>query len=709
MKKTILSSIIGLSLIFILLMSATLPSAVAYAVDGDVAPNYVYDKTDVAKDLEGSDGFDFADYPADASKDTQIYTFLEYGYDGTDNSKFGLYLYIYNPQQKDFSRSSASNKANVAVAFDEKDNASSYQRVNLIFCSATSDKLFYKFRIDDSDGKLLALAEQYAITHAGARRYDVATVELFAYGNTTATTTSIGKSYECAGYMKGFGADKASNTHTVKAYSIDVLDIELNHTFFRPEGNSSAQSDYTVKDQLDSVYFSFPNELIEQYGGIWKIEASYYSAMTSPILVTSTKEVYDTVLKYVGKELTSNPEKYQGKVDCKLNKDIAYSLYDPSYSDTFLDKIILRKEPTLTWNLYAAGRVPTEQQIVYYLFYTGYETPDGSVPYAKDFTLSGERLLEYIYNYNKSYRFGKSELVNDKGEQLSMDMFQGFMPTGEESEIFGKSYKVYENGKVHYVPISMTAADGYTLESYKRTPTAFDWFTLYKGKYNYEKFSDIQAIVPIDTKDSSLSKSDFCKKYYVCDNDYEKIIDKVKAGEGKETVYLFRFAQSEYSSRGVITRGNMDLGQDYAYIAQQNVYLNMNVASITCRKNDVYHTFAVASNPINAVADIEPNKPYDNSQFYKNVWNRIKGWFGNNKQSLIIAAIVIVCVILLVMIISLFVKHAPYFAMQSMKRSQSPPKPKRQSKPKRQRQSKPHKNKSNKKTAQKAGRRKHGN
>lgn len=509
MKKTILSSIIGLSLIFILLMSATLPSAVAYAVDGDVAPNYVFDKIDVAKDLEGSDGFDFADYPADASKDTQIYTFLEYGYDGTDNSKFGLYLYIYNPQQKDFSRSSASNKANVAVAFDEKDNASSYQRVNLIFCSATSDKLFYKYRIDDSDGKLLALAEQYAITHGGARRYDVATVELFAYGNTTATTTSIGKSYECAGYMKGFGADKASNTHTVKAYSIDVLDIELNHTFFRPEGNSSAQSDYTVKDQLDSVYFSFPNELIEQYGGIWKIEASYYSAMTSPILVTSTKEVYDTVLKYVGKELTSNPEKYQGKVDCKLNKDIAYSLYDPSYSDTFLDKIILRKEPTLTWNLYAAGRVPTEQQIVYYLFYTGYETSDGSVPYAKDFTLSGERLLEYIYNYNKSYRFGKSELVNDKGEQLSMDMFQGFMPTGEESEIFGKSYKVYENGKVHYVPITMTAEDGYTLESYKRTPTAFDWFTLYKGKYDYEKFSDIQAIVPIDVNDSSLSKAEF--------------------------------------------------------------------------------------------------------------------------------------------------------------------------------------------------------
>ena len=225
----------------------------------------------------------------------------------------------------------------------------------------------------------------------------------------------------------------------------------------------------------------------------------------------------------------------------------------------------------------------------------------------------------------------------------------------------------------------MTAADGYTLESYKRTPTAFEWFTLYKGKYDYEKFSDIQAIVPIDVNDSALSKSEFCKKYYVSESDYDSIIAKVNAGKGKETVYLFRFAQSEYKARGVITRGDLKLGQEYAYIAEESVYLNMNLASITCRKNDEYHTFAVASNPINAVADIEPNKPYDNSQFYKNVWNRIKDWFRNNKQSLIIAAIVIVCVILLVMIISLFVKLAPYFAMQSMKRSQSPPKPKRRS------------------------------
>ncbi len=693
MKKQLLATslYLGLTLILILLFSVAIPSAVVFAADGNVAPNYVYDATDVTKDLEGADDFDFANYPADTSKDAQIYTFLEYGYDGTDNSKFGLYLYIYNPKQKNFSRSSASNKANVAMAFDSKGNATSYQRVGLIFCSATSDKLFYKFRIDDSDGKLLELAEKYAITHGGARRYDVATVELFAYGDKTATTSTIGKSYECAGYMKGFGADKDSNTHSVKAYSLDVLDIELKHTFFRPDGNSSAQSDYTVKDQLDSVYFSFPNELINSYGGIWKIEASYYSAMTSPILVTSTREVYDTVIKYVGQKLTKNNDN-KGKNE-KLNNDIPFVLYDSTYSDDRLAPL----RPVncrLDWNHNAkVNPVSIDEQIVYYLFYTGYETSDNSTPYAKDFTLSGERLLDYIYNYKKSYRFGKSELVNDKGEQLSMDLFQGYMPTGDTTQWFDEHVEVVESGQMLYVPIEITADENYTIESYKRKPTAFDWFKLYKGVYDYNRF-DVQAIEPIDVRDVDLPKDDFCKKYYFDAVDYDDVIARVRDGiKTGHTVYMFRFAQSQYTAKGVLTEGAMSLGQEYAYVAEKNVYLNMNLASITCRKNDEYHTFAVASNPINAVADIEPNKPYDNSQFYKDVWNRIKDWFRNNKQSLIIAAIVIVCVILLVMIISLFVKLASYFAI---KRAQSPPKPKRRS----------ISNKTKNKSAKNAGRRK---
>ena len=679
MKKQLLATslYLGLTLILILLFSVAIPSAVVFAADGNVAPNYVYDATDVTKDLEGADGFDFANYPADASKDTQIYTFLEYGYDGTDNSKFGLYLYIYNPQQKDFSRSSASNKANVAVAFDEKDNASSYQRVGLIFCSATSDKLFYKFRIDDG-GKLLALAEKYALTHGGARRYDIATVELFAYGDVAATTSTIGKSYECTGFMKGFGADKESNTHSVKAYSLDVLDIELNHTFFRPDGNSSGSVIASTKDQLNSVYFKFPNELIEYYGGIYKISTSYYALRTMPIVITSVKEVYDKLINYVGRD---NYDGCEAEIFNIYVKDATWKDHQMSVLKKHFDEATAKafeNSIALTVNMQDKSYYYLPDTPIYYLFYTGNETADGSVPYAKDFSLSGERLLDYIYNYNRSYKNGKLDIKGGISKDLFCDSDDGY---------FNKLTQV-----------EICADDTYSLESIVREKKWYDFLDLFNlfAEYKSESYENIRAIVPVGKDDISMPKADFCKKYLIDESAYDDVIASAKSD--KETTYLFRFAQSAYlTSNALASRpGNEGYvyGSDYNYCAQETIYLDMNISSITCRKDDVYHTFAVGANPIDSVADIDaPPEKFDKTGWWKDFFATVKDWFEGNKSALIITAIVIVCVILLVMIISLFVKLAPYFAI---KRAQSPPKPKRRS----------ISNKTKNKSAKNAGRRK---
>lgn len=662
MKKQLLATslYLGLTLILILLFSVAIPSAVVFAADGNVAQNYAYDATDVTKDLEGADGFDFANYPADASKDAQIYTFLEYGYDGTDNSKFGLYLYIYNPKQKNFSRSSASNKANVAMAFDEKDNATSYQRVGLIFCSATSDKLFYKFRIDDG-GKLLALAEKYALTHGGARRYDIATVELFAYGDKTATTSTIGKSYECTGYMKGFGADKDSNTHSVKAYSLDVLDIELKHTFFRPDGNSSGSVIASTKDQLNSVYFKFPNELIEYYGGIYKISTSYYALRTMPIVITSVKEVYDKLINYVGRDNYDGCEAeiFNTYVKDATWKDLQMSVlkkhFDEATAKAFENSI------ALTVNMQDKSYYYLPDTPIYYLFYTGNETADGSVPYAKDFSLSGERLLDYIYNYNRSYKNGKLDIKGGISKDLFCDSDDGY---------FNKLTQV-----------EICADDTYSLESIVREKKWYDFLDLFNlfAEYKSESYENIRAIVPVGKDDISMPKADFCKKYLIDESAYDDVIASAKSD--KETTYLFRFAQSAYlTSNALASRpGNEGYvyGSDYNYCAQETVYLDMNISSITCRKDDVYHTFAVGANPIDSVADIDaPPEKFDKTGWWKDFFATVKDWFEGNKSALIIAAIVIVVVILAVLIIVILVKLAPYFAI---KRAQSPPKPKRRS------------------------------
>lgn len=659
-----ISLYLGLVLITILLFSGAITSSVAFAADGDVA--HIYDRTDVTKDLEGSEGFDFSQYPADASKDTQIYTFLEYGYDGADNSKFGLYLYVYNPKQKAFSTSSASNKANVAMAFDEKDNAASYQRVGLIFCSATSDKLFYKFRIDDG-GKLLALAEKYALTHGGARRYDIATVELFAYGDKTATTSTIGKSYECTGYMKGFGADKDSNTHSVKAYSLDVLDIELNHTFFRPDGNSSGSAIASTKDQLNSVYFKFPNELIEYYGGIYKISTSYYALRTMPIVITSVKEVYDKLINYVGRDNYDGceAEMYQTYVNDTMWKDhqmgVLKKYFDEATVKAFENSIVLSVNKQST----ASSYYHLPDTPIYYLFYTGNETADGSVPYAKDFSLSGERLLDYIYNYNRSYKNGKLDIKGGISKDLFCDSDDGY---------FNKLTQV-----------EICADDTYSLESIVREKKWYDFLDLFNlfAEYKSESYENIRAIVPVEKSDISMLKADFCKKYLIDESAYDDVIASAKSD--KETTYLFRFAQSAYlTSKSLASRPDHKgyvYGSDYNYCAQETVYLDMNISSITCRKDDVYHTFAVGANPIDAVADIDaPPEKFDKTGWWKDFFASVKDWFEGNKSALIIAAIVIVVVILAVLIIVTLVKLAPYFAMMRISRSQSSSKQRSKSK-----------------------------
>ncbi len=665
MKRATISLYLGLVLIIILLISGAIPSSeVVYAADGDVA--HIYDKTDVTKDLEGSEGFDFSQFPADASKDTQICTFLEYGYDGADNSKFGLYLYVYNPKQKAFSQSSASNKANVAMAFDEKDNATSYQRVGLIFCSATSDKLFYKFRIDDG-GKLLALAEKYALTHGGARRYDIATVELFAYGDVAATTSTIGKSYECTGFMKGFGADKESNTHSVKAYSLDVLDIKLNHTFFRPDGNSSGSAIALTKDQLNSVYFKFPNELIEYYGGIYKISTSYYALRTMPIVITSVKEVYDKLINYVGRDNYDGceAEMYNTYVNDAMWKDhqmgVLKKHFDEATVKAFENSIVLSVNKQST----ASSYYHLPDTTIYYLFYTGNETADGSVPYAKDFSLSGERLLDYIYNYNRSYKNGKLDIKGGISKDLFCDSDDGY---------FNKLTQV-----------EICADDTYSLESIVREKKWYDFLDLFNlfAEYKSESYENIRAIVPVEKSDISMPKADFCKKYLIDVSAYDDVIASAKSD--KETTYLFRFAQSAYlTSKSLASRPDHKgyvYGSDYNYCAQETVYLDMNISSITCRKDDVYHTFAVGANPIDAVADIDaPPEKFDKTGWWKDFFASVKDWFEGNKSALIIAAIVIVCIVLAVLIIVALVKLAPYIAMMRISRSQSPSKQRSKSK-----------------------------
>ena len=75
-----------------------------------------YENTDVLEDLEGATiggkTFDLADYPHNSDGKPQMISFVEfcYSYYADKQSDYGLYVYVYNPQDIAFDMASYINK-----------------------------------------------------------------------------------------------------------------------------------------------------------------------------------------------------------------------------------------------------------------------------------------------------------------------------------------------------------------------------------------------------------------------------------------------------------------------------------------------------------------------------------------------------------------------------------------------------------------------
>ena len=53
--------------------------------------------------------------------------------------------------------------------------------------------------------------------------------------------------------------------------------------------------------------------------------------------------------------------------------------------------------------------------------------------------------------------------------------------------------------------------------------------------------------VTLDAMDNALSEKQFCDEYFVAESDYDELYSYVKTAKARdETVYLFRYYQSEY-------------------------------------------------------------------------------------------------------------------------------------------------------------------
>ena len=269
-----------------------------------------FDKTNVLDDLKSSNEFDILDYPFDilGEREPELITFVEYcyNYNESNQNNYGLYVYIYNPQGTDIETADSKNKIGLAVSYNSDSTgnleANRYEKFDLHFCSKSDGlykNLFYKFKIidrtSDIDGK--SICER---VNRVARRYDISEIELFFNGNIKANSYGIGGSFTFTGFSKGYGSDKtAESTLLVDYKPLRTVQLEVHSTFWRSK-SSPLGKDY--RNELDSVYFSVPNEYLNEYDSLQKIHASWYETRTNAgwVITNSELDSFDVGGSYHG-------------------------------------------------------------------------------------------------------------------------------------------------------------------------------------------------------------------------------------------------------------------------------------------------------------------------------------------------------------------------------------------------------------------------
>lgn len=592
-----------------------------------------FDSSDVMDDLETAtiDGepFSVIDYPYDFTglfKHPEIFAVVEYCYStrASQRSDYGVYIYFYNPQALDISTTSKANKVTMGVKYGKDDNGNTtvenYEKFDLFFCSKSTgdyNNLFYKFKIIDHvsevDGK--TIAER---VNSNSRRYDISEVELLTVGDLNATAYSVGGTYTFTGYAKGYGPDTtAESTLSCSSTSFKTLTLDVHPTYFRPQGT---HNDGYTQDTLHSVYFSVPNEIIDEYGEMTAVHATWLNAYTAPILVTGNSDIYSALLPYVG-------EYVDGGTTTDYQSALKYALVATKAVDA------VKLEPAAACNGYYGyncysdgidGFVDTRyDNLIYYLNYL-FLAENGN---ADEYVLPAEKILAWFEVFTKRFG-GIAQTLPDItfGDDNDGNLITGAAsssPAGTtKSGLINDRYSavLFDSVDSNFTDATITSTMEYKLTDNTVSDTL--WTRLFGGSLKAENSYNISAIQKITGDDISYyaTSSAFCNKFYVAESDYVDLCDYIKSAELKdETVYLFRYYQSEYVCHEVseferTTTSNIISGKTgyyegidtNAYFFQAWYQLDFDVIDLTFSKLGKDTVIPVVMSPCDYGADGTP-------------------------------------------------------------------------------------------------------
>lgn len=573
------------------------------------ADERAFDSTSVLEDLSD---IDLSQYPAGTGEDLQLIRFMEYGFMGNSSENYGLYVYVYNPEKIELSTREGSNTVNIATAY-VGGKPSEYANVDLKLCDYSTgvySKLFYKFRIvGDEIDKIYANAKASELSLA-KRRYDVAGLQFWEKGASEANIKgntasgelgavkdySVSRTFYFSGYAKGCGAGAEEASTLACSYDeLATVELELQHTNWR---NSTTYKDYTY-EEVNSVYFSVPNEIFETYGSLQAIKAEWYEYKTSPMFITSDEAAYNELLDWiavnVGEYTEANPwrvfweEFVLPSTDLKLYT--YYALYNQKRGTENTDSGWEAVEDVLGTFSFSenAKTVPSMD----WLFYR--ESPKTLA----DYEVTRAEVEEWAKEYS-----------SDNKSQGKVDARKTFYAEGLFADSIDSdrlSFLDDQSKKRGYTVQEISATEKVNLLEYKSQ----SWWEKFTGKKKTTttalSYTPIRIVKESDLKGTAS---------YISDNLLvnERDVDGAdgenntlsfreycqEALDSGETPVLFHFANTDYyaSKARFDKRGNGEISKVDGYVCQQTVFLDFDVISLTFEKNGTETVLGCVADPI---------------------------------------------------------------------------------------------------------------
>lgn len=572
----------------------------------------------------GGEKFDAADYPADQEGTPALLNLNElgYGYTAEKQVAYSLILYIYNPAQLNI-QEDLRNAVQMRIG-----NAERFGKYALNVIESSSDKLFYKLGVSFTDTEKSAAL---AALDKDSRVYEVSSLEFYLEGfNATSFDISPTRVFTYTGYAAGLGDGAESTlTHTL-SYTVkggaETIPLSVEHTSWRPEG-TNGKTAWTY-DTIHSVYFAVPKELDEKYDYLKSVQAHWTEARLAPVYVTANKDLADDLeqlYRYNFDKAVLESEDYPmgellsfaygglSEYTCGMNKpfewylltwEIKSSAFDPNgYSDLFFGSKDARD--TVESQRKEFKRRLSDLSL---FVYTNGESASDYVVTSNELTQLVQGRTEEIMNafpHNKDYPVaGKypAFLFDD----WNLDTTTAIITIGDESD-----YEVADEGTV---VITKDKLDLYSEEIKQEW-----WQKLFGGTYvennkDYEGIDAIKVITDDDVRDD-MSPKELSNSLYISERDAADFEAFYKYNKNNSTIYLMRFAVSEYWAQP--TDEYKKEGQAFyskkgeGYFAQETCYLDFDIIDFEYVKDDETFVIPVSMSPIDIFPELTPPPKYD--------------------------------------------------------------------------------------------------